>query len=886
MDPEVLARAQAARTAADLAQVLRFLRCREARRRGGDELSYRRIAGRTGWSVGAVGAYFTGTRLPSPGRFERLLDLLGAEAEEREPLRNARQRVARSPVVPRRHRADAADPGPTGGLPAPAVARTLPAAPAGFIGREAELAALDAVAVHGPDAASLLATVTGMPGVGKSALAVHWAWRAASAFPDGQLYVDLHGYDAIAPLSTMDALGVLLSGLGVAPPELPTDLAGRRALYQARLRGRSVLVVLDDASDADQVRPLLPPRPGRAIVTSREALAGLDEAAAVSIALGPLAEAEAAGLLRRLIGTRVDHEPAAARALARHCGYLPLALRVAAEHVAAHGATPLAQLVAELMDIPKNLDSFAVADPRSDVRTVFSWSVRGLADPAARLFRLLGLVPGPSIDRHALAALAGRSLTEVDRLAARLVAASLLSQPATDRYALHDLVRQYAHELCHQVEPAPVRTAALARLLDHYIATTSAAASRQFPLSRWSQPSAPPPAGPAERRFADVSAAAGWLAAERENLVRACRYAARHGLPRHAVALALALRPALDGGHDHDALAVHAAALDAAERLAAPAPAAPDPPDAGHPVGAEYAVGERERAILRTAVGIASWRLGRHAAAAAALGTAFEEHVRVGNADGAALASAALGLVHDAQGRYRDAIECQRRGLTVARAAGLRVAEATQLINLGYGHIRLEQYDRAADQYRQALTILAAEGERLGEAHARAGLAACLEGLGRLDEALALAEEAVTVYRTFGQTVYRLRTTATIGSIHRRLGRPADALHRLTEALRECRELDNPRPTALILNTLGEVYVDLREPGPALASHADALALAQRIGDRWEHARALVGLGDVHAGEAGRGDLDLARGYWRQAYDLYGDPDLPAARRVQARLAR
>jgi tetratricopeptide (TPR) repeat protein len=360
-----------------------------------------------------------------------------------------------------------------------------------------------------------------------------------------------------------------------------------------------------------------------------------------------------------------------------------------------------------------------------------------------------------------------------------------------------------------------------------------------------------------------VSRASAWLALERINLVRACLFAAENGWERQAVAMALVLRPVLDGGHDEDAKAVHSAALGSALRL-------------------DEACDMTDRAGIRTGLGIANWRLGRHEEAVEQLQVACDEHLAAGNAGGAALTLAALGLVFDARGQYRQAIECQGRGLQIARAAGVRIQEAVQLINLGYGHLRIEEYQVAADLCRRALEIFAGEGEPLGEAQARAGLAAALEGLGQYDDGLAQAEESVATNRSFSHAVYRLRAMATIGSIQRRLGRLDDARERLTEALRECRELNNPRPTANLLNTLGETCQSSGDYPAALANHAEALTLSDRCGDQFEHTRALVGLGDTHAAA---GEPALARQYWQRAYDVYTTSGVPAAARVRARLA-
>lgn len=477
---DILVRVAAAGDAAGLARALRGLRHREARLRRGPELTYRQIAARTGWSVSAVGSYFSGARVPRPGRLHGLLDLLGADETERAAFDTARARV--SPSGPRRSRRRSARPVltagryPTGGLgaryrpgvqSADDVPRTLPARVRGFVGRAAELAVLDRlldrdVGASGP---GRIATVTGMGGVGKTALAVHWGRRAATAFVDGQLYVDLNGYSAHPPRAAGDALGVLLSALGVDDADLPPTIDERAELYQRLLRGRVFLVVLDNAVNAEQVRPLLPPPSCAVLVTGRDRRLGTDIDAAHRIALDPMPAADSVALIRLLIGERADQDLAAAHALARRCGHLPLALRVAAEQITDRASPALADLVADVDGRGANLEPFEVAgDPRADVRTVLSWSLRWIPDSSAQLFRLLGLAPRTAIDRDELAVLAGVAPGWVEELLAPLCEGNLVRSDGADRFFMHDLLFAYARELCANQLPAEERYAAIERL--------------------------------------------------------------------------------------------------------------------------------------------------------------------------------------------------------------------------------------------------------------------------------------------------------------------------------------------------------------------------------------------------------------------------------------
>jgi len=374
------------------------------------------------------------------------------------------------------------------------VPRQLPGAVRHFAGRADELTVLDGLSgAGGGTGMVVISAISGTAGVGKSALAVHWGHRAAGRFPDGQLYVNLRGFEPTgAPVTPAAALHGFLAALSVPPAQIPVSVDERAALYRSLLAGKRMLIVLDNACDTAQVRPLLPGGvAGFVIVTSRSQLAGLAVTEdAHLLALDVLTEAEAREMLARRLGPeRVLGESHAARELIGLCARLPLALAIVAARVAAGRPRSLAALVEELRHAADPLDGFDAGDAATSVRAVFSWSYRSVSDPAARMFRLLGMHAGPDVGVAAAASLAGVRPGRARGMLKELAFANLLAEHGPGRFIFHDLLRAYAAELVSTLDSDDGRRAATHRVLDHYL-RTAWAAERVMHLTR-ARPSLP-----------------------------------------------------------------------------------------------------------------------------------------------------------------------------------------------------------------------------------------------------------------------------------------------------------------------------------------------------------------------------------------------------------
>ena len=806
----------------------------------------------TGWSHGIIGEYLAGRVLPPTDRFDVLVRLLGATPAEQGVLATARDRVeeSRRRTLP-------------GGAVAAAVTgaripRQLPVDVFGFTGRAAQLADLDAQL----ERSLLISAVAGTAGVGKTALAVRWAHRVADRFPDGQLYVDLRGYDPERPVAPADALAGFLRSLGLDGADIPGEVAERAACYRTMLAGRRVLVVLDNAHGADQVRPLLPGTPSCfVLVTSRDDLAGLvARDGARRIELDMLTVAEAVTLLRTLIGPRVDADVTAAIALAERCQRLPLALRIAAELAAAHPDMTPAGLLADLHDEQRRLDLLNVAgDPRTAVRSVFSWSCQHLTGAALRGFALLGLHPGPDIDAYAMAALAGTELGQARALVDELARAHLIERAGPGRYTMHDLLRAYAVERVTTSVGAAARHDALSRLFDYYTGTAAAAMNTLFPHERRGRPDVAPPRTPAPP-VGERAGAALWLDQQRPSLVAIAVYAASHGWPRHSTDLSCTLWRAFEvGGHYQEALAVHTSAAEAAL-------------EHGH-----------ARASVLANLGSIHWWLGHHREARTYFEQSLAGHRQAGEAEGEARALARLGVVHERLGGYGEAVAHMRDALAIYRRTGNRHGEGAQLVNLGALHRRLGRYAEAAEHQRQAAMVFAEICDPRLEGYALGNLGAVCSLLGRHAEALTHLGKALANCRQAGDPGGEGSALAAIGAVYQRQESYPEALDNLHRALAISRETGDRSLETETLNTLGDTLRAMRQPESALARHRAALGLTEHTHDRFEQARALDGMARVLDGA---GQPAQAHQYWREALAIYSALGVPEAEQARAHLAR
>ncbi|GAA2635119.1 AfsR/SARP family transcriptional regulator [Paractinoplanes durhamensis] len=706
--------------------------------------------------------------------------------------------------------------GPQAPPPArPSVPAQLPADVRAFTGRAREFAALDR-SLEPPDGDEPPLTVvllSGTAGVGKSALAVRWAHRVREAFPDGQLYVNLRGYDSEQPVAVGDALAGFLTALGVGGPEIPPGVEERAGRYRSELTGRRMLVLLDNASSVEQVRPLLPGSGScLVLITSRDSLPGMvaiHGAERINLDLLPMADAVV--LLRRLIGARVDRETSVAEDLAGACARLPLALRIAAELAAVRTDVTLAELVGELGDHRMRLDLLDAGDPRAEVRAVFSWSYQNLPGDAARVFRLLGLHPGDTVHVEAVAALTGTEAGEARRLLGVLVRASLVHVGRGGRYGMHDLLRAYAAELAVRHDSGPDRKAALTRLFDHYLAGAVAAMDTLYPDGT-------EPDG-------DPDTARGWIEAERPNLAAACTYGAAHGWHRFAVALAGTMFRYLDaGGPVAEAVAVTASAVSAA-----------------------VALGDREaQARALSDLGRLHRRQGRLDEAVDTYRRSLALYADLGEHAAEAVALRNLGSVHWRLGNYRQAAENYRRAGERYERLGDAAGQADASVRLGLVDARLGDEEQATKRFASALDLVTRLGDRFSEAYVISLLARLSRRPADLERAATHLEQSLAVMRQAGDRTGEAYVLTDLGVVYARSGRLAEAADHLRNVVVLHRRIGDRASEAEALNDLGQVLLAAGDAADARAQHEQALALAQEIGDRYEQARAHDGIGGPH----------------------------------------
>ena len=700
----------------------------------------------------------------------------------------------------------------------------LPPARATFTGRAGQLDRLDRELAAGP----AIVIIDGAAGAGKTALAVHWGHRVRDRFPDGQLYVDLHGFGPTPPADPRAVLDDWIRLLGTDADGVPSTLEASAALYRSLLAGRRLLIVLDNARSADQVRPLLPPGPGCfVVVTSRDQLRGLaTREGARRVSVGPLEPGEATELLARSIGAdRIELEPRAAAEIAERCGRLPLAVSIVSDRaVRDHGLVSLAELAAELVDVSARLDVLDArdGDPATSVRGVCSWSYDALDVDAARMLRALALHPGADFDALEAAVLAKFDAPLAHLLLDRLTAGHLLERKAAGRWTFHDLLREYAAELAADIDAPPVRAAALDRLFDHHLAGIAAIPGVE-----------------------DGGLDSDWLGSHRANVIACARRAMEIGRDDFAVAVSAALAHHLDGGGYHnDAKLLHGYAAGTDDPVAACAAqrrlgVACD--RLGHSREAlahfrralEIASACGEDLVVRSAslnVGIAHWRLGEFDRAAEELGRCL---ALAREADHELLVAAALGtlgLVSTSLGDYPAAIEHHTRAAAMNQVLGHTVAAANDIDELGCAYRLNGQFHEAEQHHVRALDLYRELGYREGEADALSNLGLARAELGAITEAVDYQEQALRLARDLGSPRMIAKALNGLAEARRRSGSAGTAVALHEQALTVLTDVSAPTETARTYDGLGCALHDLDRRPEAVEQWRAALAEYERMG--------------------------------------------------------
>lgn len=634
-----------------------------------------------------------------------------------------------------------------------AAPRQLPPVPAGFAGRAAEMAALTRLAegAADPGGASTIAVIEGTAGVGKTALAVRWAHQVADRFPDGQLYVNLRGFDSTgSPMTAAEAVRGFLEALGVPDEGIPVSFAGQVAMYQRLIVGRSLLVLLDNARDTEQVRPLLPSASGCVVVTSRNRLTGLIAGeGAHPLPLGMLPTPEARQLLAIRIGAdRVAAEHGPVEEIISSCARLPLTLSITAARAATHPGFPLSTIAAELRDTRDRLDAFDGGELGTDARTVFSWSYEQLDANTAALFRLLALHPGPEVTVSAAASIAAVSPKQVLRTLRALARCHLIDEPHPGRFALHDLLRIYAMELAHAHESDQARRAAVGRLLDHYLHTALGASLRLDPRA---DPIAlsPPRPGTDVQDVADRLAAWAWFEAELPVLLAIIQLAASTG-GAHAWQLPWMLVEYLRrSGRWQDWVATHRTGLAAAE-----------------------AGGDRySQARSHQGIGRACWRLGLYDEAQVHLQRALDMFGRLdGSVGEVAGTHLALSTAFENRGSADKALRHAEQALALAEAVGDGLWQARALNRVGWYQALLGQPAQALEKCQQALMDIRELGDLSGEARTLDSIGYAHHLLGDHRDAAAFLEESLALRHELGDRYGEATVFTHIGDAHHATG--------------------------------------------------------------------------------------------------------------------
>ena len=782
----------------------------------------------------------------------------------------------------------------------------LPADTRAFTGRADELEELIELARAAPKGTDsgmvVISAIDGMGGVGKTALAVHAAHRVREQFPNGQLFLDLRGYTTdLEPLTTGDALDWFLRSLGVPPQMIPQDLGERAAYYRDRLDGTRTLIILDNASSAAQVRPLLPGTPGcLVLVTSRKRLSGLDDAS--FLALDVLPEADAIALLHTVAGPdRIPAHNPAVLELVTLCGYVPLAIRITASRLRHHPALRIEDVVAQLRDETARLDQFQ--DEDRNLIAVFDLSYQDLPVPEQHLFRLLGLVPGTDFDVHAAAGLAGLDQRTAEYLLESLLDHNLLTQHTTGRYRFHDLIRVYARSLAEH-DPVEDRDAALDRLLDYYLQTahrahrhlarhTTSVATSISETSTSISATAP--------ELSDWADALAWMRAERDNLLACSSYAAAHDQSARVVGLIAVLAPLLhqDGpwaqaaalhqtaattAHDHGDGLGEANALwelgrmrqvtgdypastglqervlalgrelghrlteaNALHELGRVRMSTGDYPGAADLV--EQALGWFRELGDRLGEGNALWDLGRIRLLTSEYPAAGELHEQalaiyqeLDFLPGAANAYWELGRVRLATGRYPAGAELLERALALFRDLGARLGQGNAMSELAAVRLATGNFEAAGELQEQALEIYLDLGHRLNGSYALWNLGRVRLATGHYEAAADMLERALVIFQGLGSRFGESCVMHDLGRVRLATGDYPAAADLLDRCLVIVQDLGDPQSEAVVLNSKAELLFKTTGPDEALPLYRQVLKLATEVNSPLDQGHAFEGI--------------------------------------------
>ncbi len=646
-----------------------------------------------------------------------------------------------------------------------------------FVGRTEEL---EKLTTQLDDAATgtspvVITAIGGTAGIGKTALALYWAHIHRNRFLDGQLYVNLRGFHPTGtPMTPQEAIRGFLDAFGTPVEKIPTSLDAQAALYRDLVKDKKLVIVLDNARDTDQVRPLLPDGPTcMVLITSRQQLTSLADGDATYITLGFLSAEEARQLLTEILGLeRIEAEPNAVDELINRCVHLPIALRIAAWRIKAEPRTSLMTLVGQLRQERQRLAALSTGDSiYFDIRAVFSWSYTALTPGAARLFRLLGLHPGPDINLHAAASLAGLPEHEINQLLTELLRASLLEESTPGRYSFHDLLSTYAVEQARIEESESQQHEARHRVLDHYLHTGFSAERCLAPHRNSITVQAPQP-GVIHHRITDYEQAMNWFTAERAVLLLTINYTAAHGCDIHAWQLPWTLATFLSWrGHWHDLVATQHAALAAAERLD----------------------DRTAQAFTHKALGHANIRLGHHISDGLAnLHQALALFEELGDRDVQAETYCILAWAYERQRQYDKALAHAQHALTLSRSTGNRFWQARALSGIGWYYALLSQYQQALIHCQDALSIFRKLGDRHGEAAALDSLGYAYHHLGQHDQAITYYQQSVALCRELGDHYGEADTLIHLGENCHATGNNQAARQVWQQALTIFDQLDHP----------------------------------------------------------------------------------------------